>query len=149
MFVLDQNDSYLWPVSIDLPADRAKKTFTFDGEFRRLDEGYVTELQDKYFKMLVAMRQRVSVLEGYGVNDASIFDEPLEITYEQIADEVLCGWAKVVDSKGKDIEFSEASKAQMYRVQGAPAAIVQAWMESVGKPSERSAAKAGGFRAKN
>lgn len=149
MFVLDQSDSYLWPVSIDLPADRSKKTFTFDAEFRRIDQERTEELLDLYNRMVLQLRQRVSVIEGYGSNDASVLEEPLVITNEEVVDEVLCGWAKVVDAKGKDVPFNEATKAQMFKVQGAATAIVRAWMNSIGSPGESSAAKAGGFRAKN
>lgn len=149
MFVLDQNDSYLWPVSIDLPADRSKKTFTFDAEFKRIDQDRTQELIDLYHKMIVQLRQRLNALEGYSGDDDQSFDEPLAITNEELADEVLCGWAKVVNAKGQDVTFSDATKAQMYKVQGAPAAIVRAWMDSVGSPTEKSASRAGGFRAKN
>lgn len=149
MFVLDQSDSYLWPVSVDLPADRSKKTFTFDAEFRRIDQERTEDLLDLYNRMVLQLRQRVSVIEGYGNNDASVLEEPLVITNEDVVDEVLCGWAKVVDAKGKDVPFNEATKAQMYKVQGAATAIVRAWMNSIGSPGEGSAAKAGGFRAKN
>lgn len=149
MFVLDQSDSYLWPVSIDLPADRSKKTFTFDAEFRRIDQERTEELIDQYNRMVMQLRRRVTLLEGYGGDDAAALEEPLEITNEEIVDEVLCGWQKVVDAKGKDVPFNEATKAQMFKVQGAATAIVRAWMNSIGSPGENSAAKAGGFRAKN
>lgn len=149
MFVLDQSDSYLWPVSIDLPSNKGKTTFTFDAEFKRLDQQRVMELQDLYYKMLMELRRRMNSLEGIGRDDPSIFDEELPTTYEDLADEVLCGWAKVVDAAGDDVPFSEATKSQMYKVQGATNAIVAAWFKSVGEPNQKAAARAGGFRAKN
>jgi hypothetical protein len=65
---------------------------------------------------------------------------------------MLCcadGAAEVVDRDGEPIEFNNASKAQLYRIQGAAAATFQAWLDSLGRPSEKGAAKAGGFRSKN
>jgi hypothetical protein len=67
-----------------------------------------------------------------------------------LADAVLCGWGEeVVDEAGEPVEFNDVSKARFYRIQGAAAAVFNAWMESLGTPTEKSAAKAGGFRAKN
>lgn len=146
MFVLDQTDSYFWPVSVDLPINGTKKTFTFDAEFKRLPEQDVADLRQRYFRFVSDLRKQLSVLEGY--SDDEISTESNQ-GYEELCDEVICGWGKVSDAAGDQVDFTEASKRQMYRVQGACVAILKAWFDSIGEPSEKGAAKAGGFRAKN
>ena len=145
MFVLDQSDSYLWPVSIELPADGRKKAFTFDAEFLRLPQEQVEELRQRHsaqLKRVLAAMNGVGDEDDVGLQDAG--DET-----RALCDEVLCGWAKVTDAAGEPVAFNDASKRRMYSVQGAPAAIFDAWISSLGEPSEKSGAQAGGFRAKN
>ena len=151
MFHLYQPDYIEWPVSVDLPAKGGvKKAYKFTAHFNVPDEQDAQALQDQHNQMLVAMRKRLEVLQGYAKDEEEVMAEPLPCTYQELADEVLCGWgAEVVGEDGQPVEFSEASKAQLYRVQGAAAAIFKGWMESLGQPSEKAAAKAGGFRAKN
>ena len=156
MFHLNQ-DPIDWDVSVDLPAKGGvKKTYTFRAFFHKLDQKDCDELQDQHNQMLVALRRRLEVLQGYGKEDATV-NEPLPCTYEDLADAVLCGWDNettpekmwVVDTDGEKLEFTEANKARMFRMQGAAAAVFGAWLDSLGRPSEKGAAKAGGFRAKN
>ena len=150
MFHLFQPDYIEWTVSVDLPAKGGvKKPYKFTAHFRVLDEEDAQALQDQHNQMLVAMRKRIEALQGYAKDEESLTD-PLPCTYQHLADEVLCGWGdEIVDKDGEPIEFSDATKAQLYRVQGAAAAIFKAWLESLGQPSEKSAAKAGGFRKGN
>ncbi len=148
MFVLDQSDSYFWPVSVELPANGSKKTFTFDAEFKRLPQDEVEDLRQRHINNVVKMRRVLAAVDGFGDDEADGISEMGDETRE-LCDAVLCGWAKVADAKGEEVEFNDASKRQMYRVQGAAAAILNAWFDSLGQPSEKSAAKAGGFRAKN
>jgi hypothetical protein len=150
MFHLYQPDHIEWPVSVDLPAKGGtKKAYTFTAHFNVLCQHDCQALQDQHNQMLVTMRHRLEVLQGYGKEDASVIEE-LPFSYEDLADAVLCGWgAEVVDRDGEPIEFTSASKAQLYRIQGAAAATFQAWLDSLGRPSEKGAAKAGGFRSKN
>jgi hypothetical protein len=150
MFHLYQPEHIEWPVSIDLPAKSGtKKAYTFTAHFSVLDEDDCQELRDQHHLMLNVMRRRLQVLQGYGQEGATV-DEPLPCTFEDLADAVLCGWgSEVVDHEGESIEFSDAAKARLYRIQGAAAAVFTAWLDSLGKPSEKGAAKAGGFRAKN
>jgi hypothetical protein len=150
MFHLYQPDYIEWPVSVDLPAKGGtKKAYSFTAHFHVLDQDDCQELQDQHNQMLVTMRRRLDVLQGYDKDDAT-FTEKLPCSYEDLADAVLCGWgAEVVDPDGEPIEFTDASKARLYRIQGAAAAVFLSWLESLGKPSEKGAAKAGGFRSKN
>ena len=150
MFHLYKPDHIEWPVSVDLPAKGGtKKAYTFTAHFQVLDQDDCEALQNRHNQMLVTMRRRLEVLQGYGKEDASVIEE-LPCSYEDLTDAVLCGWgAEVVDRDGEPIEFTSASKAQLYRIQGAAAATFQAWLNSLGRPSEKGAAKVGGFRAKN
>jgi hypothetical protein len=157
MFHLYQPEHIEWPVSIDLPAKGgAKESYSFMAYFLNLDQSDCQELQDQHHLMLNVMRRRLEVLQGYAKEGATM-DEPLPCTFEDLADAVLCGWNNetapkkmwVVDSEGEPIEFSDAAKTRLFRIQGAAAAVFTAWLDSLGKPSEKGAAKAGGFRAKN
>lgn len=153
MFHLYQPEFIEWPVSIDLPSKGGvKKPYKFKALLRVLDERDCDELQAQEAQMVLAIRHRLELLQGYAKDDPEkpAFAEPLPCTYEDLADEVLCGWDdQVVDDGDEPVAFADASKATMYRIQGAAQAIYQAWRESLGKPSEKSAMKAGGLRAKN
>ena len=149
MFYLYQPPQIEGNVSVDLSTKGEKKAFKFKAYFYNLDQNDCQELQDQHNLMLVALRRRLEVLQGYGKEDATV-NEPLPCTYEDLADAVLCGWdEQVVDQDGEPIEFTEAAKKQLYRVQGAAAAVFTSWLDSLGRPSEKGAAKAGGLRAKN
>ena len=145
MFVLDQSDSYLWPVSVELPDNGRKRVFTFDAEFLRLPEQECFDLRQRYIEVLDNKQKLLSASNGYDDNTKAVSDQG----YEEICDEVLCGWSKVADAAGEPLEFTEANKRKLYSVQGACLAILKSWFESLGEPAEKSAAKAGGFRAKN
>jgi hypothetical protein len=92
MFHLYQPDHIEWPVSVDLPAKGGtKKAYTFTAHFNVLSQDDCQELQDQHNQMLVIMRRRLEVLQGYGKEDASVIEE-LPCSYEDLADAVLCGW---------------------------------------------------------
>lgn len=150
MFHLFQPDYIEWPVSVDLPAKGGtKKAYTFTAHLRVLDQDDCEELQDQHNLMLVTLRRRLEVLQGFGKDEATV-TEQLPCSYEDLADAVLCGWgSEVVDPDGEPIEFTDAAKARLYRIQGAAAAVFTSWLDSLGRPSEKGSAKAGGFRAKN
>ena len=152
MFHLYQPDYIEWPVSVDLPSKAgAKKAYTFTAHFRVLDQEDCDELNEQHNALIVATVKRYEAIRSYrSSTELEPIVEPLPCSYQDLASEVLCGWGdEVVGEDGEPIEFNDASKARLYRVQGAAAAIFKAWMESLGQPSEKAAAKAGGFRAKN
>ena len=102
MFHLFQPDHIEWPVSVDLPAKGGtKKAYTFTAHFNVLSQDDCQKQQDHHNQMLVTMRRRLEVLQGYGQEDASVIEE-LPCSYEDLADAVLCGWgAEVVDRDGE------------------------------------------------
>jgi hypothetical protein len=155
MFHLYQPDHIKWPVSVDLPRGGSKETFAFMAHFRVLDQDECDELNERHNALILATVRRYEALKSYRSSiDLEPIVEPLPCSYQDLASEVLCGWDEegklaVVDDDGDPIPFTEANKARMMQIQGAASAIFNAWAESQGKPSEKSAAKAGGFRAKN
>jgi len=152
MFHLYQPDHIEWPVSVDLPSKSGvKKAYTFTAHFRMLDQEQCDELNEQHNALVVATVKRYEALRDYrGSSDLQPVTEPLPCTYQDLAAEVLCGWGdEVVGEDDQPLEFTPATKARMLQMQGAASAIFNAWTESVGRPTEKSAAKAGGFRAKN
>jgi hypothetical protein len=152
MFHLFQPDYIEWPVSVDLPAKGGvKKAYKFTAHFRVLDQEDCDELNEQHNALIVATVKRYEALKNYRSSaDLEPVVEPLPCSYQDLASEVLCGWGEeVVDDANEPVPFTEASKAKMLQMQGAASAIFSAWTDSIGKPSEKSAAKAGGFRAKN
>jgi len=76
MFILDQSDSYTWPVSIELPDNGRKKAFTFDAEFKRLPQQEVEEIRQRHsiqIKRIVASMESSNEDDGLGINDAREF----------------------------------------------------------------------------
>jgi hypothetical protein len=152
MFHLYQPDHVEWPVSVDLPVKGGShKAYKFTAHFRNIDQEDCRDLLDQHNALIVATVKRYEALKNHSYgSDIDVVTQPLPCTYEDLADQVLCGWGdEVVDADGEPVEFSEAAKAKMFQIQGAAAAIFNAWTDSVGKPSEKSSAKAGGLRAKN
>ena len=153
MFHLYQPDHIEWPVSVDLPVKGGvKKAYKFTGHFRVLDQAECQEIQEQHNQLVIAFRRRLRAVEGFTSTDEAddVMAAPLPCTIEDLADAVLCGWGpEVVDDAGEPVEFSEAAKTRLFKIQGAAAAVFGSWLESLGSPSEKSAAKAGGFRAKN
>jgi hypothetical protein len=152
MFHLYLPDYIEWPVSVDLPTKAgSRKVYTFTAHFHVLDQDDCDELKDQHNALIVATIKRVEALRDYrSGSDLDPVTTPMPCSYEDLADAVLCGWGDdVVDADGEPVEFTDSSKRKLYKIQGASAAIFNAWLDSLGKPGEKSATKAGGFRAKN
>lgn len=117
-FVLKQSTSYKWPVSVKLPADGGKfEKQTFDAEFKRLPQGRINEIQAE-------VQLRIKAAERNEPVDNSISDQT-------IADELLVGWAGVVDADGDEVPFSEATKQQLLDIPTVAAAIIVAYFDSL------------------
>jgi len=117
-FVLKQSTSYKWPVSVKLPADGGKfEKQTFDAEFKRLPQARINEIQADVQVRIKAAERNESV-------DGSISDQ-------SIADELLVGWAGVVDGDGDEVPFSEATKQQLLDIPTVAAAIIVAYFDSL------------------
>lgn len=105
MFKLNQSTAYFWPVVVNLPANNGSfEKQTFDGEFKRLTDSRLKEIQAK-------------VAAG-------------EITDAEFVREVMVGW-KGVSDEGEDVPFSEGNLARMLEIPGTAGAIITAVIESL------------------
>ena len=117
-FVLKQSGSYLWPVTIEVPADGGRhEKQTFDAELKRLPQSRIIEIQD-------AVQKRLSAIQRDLETDGMITDQ-------EIADEILVVWTGVNDGDGEPIPFSEKGKAELLDVPTVTAAIVTAYFSSL------------------
>jgi hypothetical protein len=105
-FVLKQSDSYVWPVTVEIPVDGGRHDKqTFDAEFKRLPQH----------------------------RNNAIVDEAREgsITDQDLCDEILIGWSGINDEDGKPLPFSDKMKTQLLDIPGVAAAIVFAYISSL------------------
>lgn len=106
MFVLDQTDSYKWPVSVKFPTDAGKfETQSFDATFARLKQSRIDEIRD-------------GAVAG-------------KIKAREIADEVMTGWEGVQDGDGAEVAYTPQTKARLLDTQIVASAIFTAWMDSL------------------
>jgi hypothetical protein len=117
-FVLSQSQSYSWPVVLRLPADGGKREkSTFDAVFKRLPQSRINEIQQLVQQRLKAAEHNEDLDNG--------------VTDQSIADELLVGWAGVVDADGDEVLFTEAAKAQLLDVPMVAGALIGAYFESL------------------
>lgn len=117
-FVLNQSQSYSWPVSIQLPADGGKREkSSFDALFKRLPQSRINEIQQ-------LVQQRIKAAERGEELDNGVTDQT-------IAAEILVGWAGILDADGDDMPYSEAVKAQLLDVPMMAGALIEAYFTSL------------------
>jgi hypothetical protein len=117
-FVLNQSQSYSWPVSINLPADGGKREkSSFDALFKRLPQSRINEIQQ-------LVQQRIKAAERGDELDNGVTDQ-------SIAAEILVGWAGILDADGDDVPYSEAVKAQLLDVPMMAGALIEAYFTSL------------------
>lgn len=117
-FVLKQSVTYSWPVPFRVPTDGGKyDKQSFDAEFKRLPQTRINEIQSE-------VQARIKAAERGEAFESDISDI-------SIADEVLAGWAGVVDDEGEDVAFTATSKAQLLNIPGLAGSIIEAYFESV------------------
>lgn len=110
--------SYTWPVTVLIPTDGGKHDkLQFEAKFRRMPQDRTEQL------MLLAMKNANLLQMGEEPNP--------EGTDRAVADEVLTGWAKVLDADNEEVPYSETNKQQLLIFPGAASAIVMAWYESI------------------
>ena len=116
-FVLKQSDTYNWPVPFEVPTDGGRfLKQSFDAEFKRPTQTRIVEIQELVMARLRAIQ-----------NDQ---DTEGMITDQQIAGEVLVGWAGIEGEDG-EVPFSEKAKAQVLDVPSVAASIVEAFFDSL------------------
>lgn len=117
-FVLNQSQSYSWPVSIKLPADGGKREkSSFDAQFKRLPQSRINEIQ-------LLVQQRIKAAERGEELDNGVSDQ-------SIAAEILVGWSGIVDADGDDVPYSEAVKVQLLDVPMMAGALIEAYFASL------------------
>jgi len=110
-FVLKQSDTYVWPVTFDVPVDGGRhERQTFDGEFKRLP-------QSKIGPMVAELQK----LEDLG--DLERFTE--------IAADLLVGWSGINDDNGKEVPFSQKALERLLEVPFLAVAVLKAYMDSI------------------
>jgi hypothetical protein len=110
-FVLKQSDTYVWPITFDVPVDGGRhERQTFDGEFKRLP-------QSKIGPMVAELQK----LEDLG--DLERFTE--------IAADLLVGWSGINDDNGKEVPFSQKALEQLLEVPFLAVAVLKAYMDSI------------------
>ena len=110
-FVLSQSDSYIWPVTVEIPIDGGRfDRQTFDAEFKRLPQSKVGPM--------VAELQR---LEDLG--DLNRITE--------IAADVLVGWSGMTGDDGKAIPYSQQALERLLEVPFLAVAVLKSYIDSI------------------
>lgn len=114
-FVLQQSESYSWPITIILPVDGGRREkHTFDGEFKRLPQSRINEI----IKLARAM-------------ELGRIPEDEELNDQGAAQEVLVGWSGIQDFDGNEIPFTQKALAELLEIPTLASQIVKAWFESI------------------
>jgi len=112
-FVLDQDESYLWPCRFEVPISGGKyKLMTFDAEFKNVSQSRLEELMN---------------LQSKGLK-----------TDTDIAKEMIIGWSGIVDGKGEEIPYTEKSKKVLLNIAGMGSQIVQIFISSRSKAKAKN-----------
>lgn len=123
-FILEQSPTFSWPITIREVQDGGRhRTHSFEAIFCRLPQSRMEEVQLEYQRMKAAAAQ----------------DLPLDgIPTREIAAEILAGWRGITDGKGEEVEFNEASKAQLLEVATVADVLVQTFFEAHDKARQKN-----------
>jgi hypothetical protein len=120
-FILDQSQSYSWPVTVKVPQDGGRfRSYTFEVEFQRVSQ----ERREELGRQLLVQKGR---LEAGDVGGEIL-------TPRQIASELVVGWSGILDSEEKDakpVHFSPSTLAQLLNIGDVADAILAAWNDSI------------------
>ena len=104
--VLDQDDTYSWPCSINVPVDNGKyEKHSFKCVFKRLKQSRIKELLD-------------FAAEG-------------KMTDQEVCTEVLAGWSGIEDKDGNEVKFTKATFKQLIEVPLIATEIGTAYFKSI------------------
>lgn len=105
MFKLKQSETFLWPVTVQVPVDGGKYCKeTFEVEFRRFANSRLAEMN--------------AAIVAEQMDDAGFVRE------------VVSGWKGVTDD-GDEVPFSPSALAQLLDMQGVARAIVLAYRDAL------------------
>jgi hypothetical protein len=133
-FILDQANSYSWPVEFDLPGNGGRRVRqSFDAEFRKIDQADVEEI-------IAGVRRRESLQE----NGQEVPEELEGFDPVTIARDLMVGWSGIKGADGEDVPFTDATVMRVLRTPTVAVMIVRAWVDSLaGKKSKNSLAPRG------
>lgn len=106
---LGQAKSYKWPVEWTIPADGGRQqTLGFEVEFKRLEQKRIDEIYD-------------TAISGGG-----------KISDDDLVREVVVGWGNnVLDEHDSPLSFTPSNLNLVMNIQGARAATVRAFFQSI------------------
>lgn len=109
-----QSPTYRWPVVVEFPAEDGGKfeRETFDAEFKRLPQDRLREIGEK--------------IEAGLITDLELLDQ------------VLVGWAGILDEQGEPVPFTESARQRILNVALVAQSIVSAWLESLAKGKRKN-----------
>jgi hypothetical protein len=119
-FVLQQNPTYRWPLTLVIPTDGGKKEkYSFDALFRRIPQTRVNEII------------KIARLSQESVRRRDDEDETQEWQDQEIARELMAGWFDVIDEKGEEVPFTTSTFNMLLELPTAASQIVREWFKSV------------------
>lgn len=106
MFRLVQNDSFTWPIRVDIPVDGGRfESATFDAVFKKVPQSRIKDLQKQIAKD--------------GFDDTAMCRE------------ILIGWSGIVDEDGEEVPFSQSNRDRLLDTIGLSSAIVMQFFEAL------------------
>lgn len=108
MFKISKDDSYYWPVTVEIPVDGGRyEKAQFEVRFRRVPQTRFEEMMD-------------------GAREGKISDK-------EICREVVVGWKSIGDKNGEALDFSETNKELLLEDVLAVRAIALSYIESLSR----------------
>ncbi len=106
MFKISKDDSYYWPVTVEMPVDGGRfEKASFEVKFKRLPQSRFEELVE-------------------GAKDGAVSDK-------EICSEVVCGWKSIADKDGSPLEYNETNRELLIEDVLAVRAIALSYIESL------------------
>lgn len=103
MFVIDQKDSFTWPVEFEIPGDGKPTKGQIVAEFKRVPQSRLDSMMNP---------------------DTAPQDEDL-------VREVMIGWKEVKDETGADLEYNAVNLNRLLEVAGMRRAICMAFLQAM------------------
>ena len=103
MFVIDQKDTFTWPVEFEVPGDGKPAKGQITAEFKRVPQSRMD----------------------------AILDPETAPTDDALARDVLAGWKEVKDESGAELEFNAVNLNRLLEVAGMRRAICIAFLEAM------------------
>lgn len=114
-FLIQQNPTYRWPLTLSLPVDDGKREkSTFTAIFRRLRQSRIEEIS----------KQARSA--QYGKEDEAELPSDRDVVRE-----IMAGWDDVIDDEREPVPFTDSALSQMLEIPTVSGQIIAQWFESL------------------